>query len=478
MISFEDYRSLDGLGLAERVRAGDMSAPEVVEAAAVRAAEINDRVGALCVSDFGRAADAAEKVDAAAPFAGIPMLLKDLAIQAAGLPLSNGSKLYRDFVPAIDDEIVARYRRAGFLIAGRTTSPELGACYVTEPEVHAPARNPWDPGRTPGGSSGGAAAAVAAGIVPLAQASDGGGSIRVPTACCGLFGLKPNRARVPIGPTRGESWAGLGVVHAITRSVRDSAALLDASSGRAAGDPYTAPPPPRPFLEEVGTDPGCLRIALALEPPNGVALDPACRAAAEDAAKLCASLGHEVEEAAPPLDYAAQDEATSAIVCANTRALLEERCAQLGIEPAAELVMPMTWRLAELGRAVSGAQLARATDAMHRLARRIGEWFEDTGFGLVLGPALARPPVGIGRIDMTMTDHDAYRRRSRAFVGGFPMIANLTGAPAMSVPLAWSESGLPVGVQFVADFGQEAVLFRLAAQLEQARPWFGRTAQI
>jgi Asp-tRNA(Asn)/Glu-tRNA(Gln) amidotransferase A subunit family amidase len=478
VLGFEDYRSHDALGLAGRVHAGELCAREVVEAAAVRADEVNQRIGAICYSDFERALDLADRVDTTAPFAGVPMLIKDLGVQAAGLPLGNGSRLFADYVPEIDDELVRRYRRAGFVVAGRTTSPEFGACYVTEPDIHPPARNPWDPARTPGGSSGGAAAAIAAGIVPLAQASDGGGSIRVPASCCGLFGLKPSRARVPVGPSRGESWGGLGVVHAITRSVRDSAALLDASAGRAPGDPYMAPPPSRPFLDEVGADPGRLRIALSLNAPNGAALDPDCRAAAEDAARLCESLGHHVEPANPPLDYAAQDQATSAIVCASARALVEERCAQLGIEPSAELVMPVTWRLAELGRDVSGARLTLATDAMHRLARGIGEWFAATGFDAVLSPVLAQPPVEVGHIDMTMSDHDAYRSRSRAFVGGFPMIANLTGGPAMSVPLAWSGSGLPIGVQFVADYGQETLLLRLAGQLEAARPWFDRIAQL
>jgi Asp-tRNA(Asn)/Glu-tRNA(Gln) amidotransferase A subunit family amidase len=471
MGAFSEYDRYDAVGLAELVRRREVTPDELLNAAIARAETSNPAVNAICLPMYEEAKAALAGGLHEGPFTGVPFLLKDLYAMVAGAPLTNGSALFADFVPDRDSELVVRYRRAGLVVFGRTSSPELGLCYTTEPRLYGPTRNPWNLDRVAGGSSGGAAAAVAAGIVPAAHASDGGGSIRVPASCCGLFGLKPTRGRNPAGPLLGEGWAGMSTAHAITRSVRDSAALLDASSGPDVGDPYWAPPPARPFADEVGADPGRQRIAVSAEPPNGAAVHADCVAAMEDAARLCADLGHHVEPATPPHEPEAMDEATSAIVGANVRATIEQRAAVLGREPSADDVERMTWALAELGTSVDGAAYVKAIQTLHGIGRRIAHWFLD--YDVLLTPTLAKPPILIGALDMMTEDREAYRDQIRSFVA-FPVLSNVTGAPAMSVPLYWNAEGLPIGVQVVGRFGDEATLFRLAAQLEAARPWADR----
>jgi amidase/6-aminohexanoate-cyclic-dimer hydrolase len=311
---------------------------------------------------------------------------------------------------------------------------------------------------------------VAAGITPLANASDGGGSIRIPASCCGLFGLKPTRMRVPLGPDRAEGWSGLSCVHAVTRSVRDSAALLDASAGPEPGDPYWAPPPARPFLQEVGADPGQLRIALLRSPPSGAAIDPECRTAAETAAGLCESLGHAVEEAAPPVDYEQVGRGMQAVIGVSVRLTLERRARELGRELRESDVEPVTWSIVKDAPQVSGAALVEAREAFHRASRVLARFQER--YDVLLSPTLGRPPVELGRLSLSQ-DAATYFREVQAF-SPFSSLANVTGQPSMSVPLHWTASGLPVGVMFTGRFGDEATLLRLAAQLEQARPWAGR----
>ncbi len=471
MSGFDDYERYDALGLAGLVARGEASAGELLEAAMARADARNPAINAICLEMHDEARATIARGLPEGPLSGVPFLLKNLSAMYAGAPLTNGSRLFADFVPDHDSEIVARYRRAGLVIFGRTNSPELGLCYTTEPRMYGPTRNPWDLERVAGGSSGGAAAAVAARIVPAAHASDGGGSIRVPASCCGLFGIKPTRGRNPMGPDVGEGWAGMSTVHAVTLGVRDSAALLDATSGAAVGDPYPAPEPARPFLDEVGAAPGRLRIAVSAATTNGAEVDPECVAAMADAARLCAELGHDVEEAGPDYDREAMDEATTRIVGANTRAALELRAAALGREASAEDVERMTWALASLGEETDGAAYVKATQAIHRIGRQVARFFLD--YDVLLTPTMAKPPVEIGTIDMMTEDREAYRDEVAAF-GGFPVLSNVTGAPAMSVPLYWSARGLPVGTQFVGRFGDEATLFRLAAQLAEARPWSDR----
>ena len=365
---------------------------------------------------------------------------------------------------------MARYRRAGLVVFGRTNSPEMGLAYTTEPHLHGPTRNPWDTSRTPGGSSGGAAAAIAARIVPAAHASDGGGSIRVPASCCGLFGLKPTRGRTPHGPDSGEGWAGMSVGHAITLSVRDSAALLDASAGADVGDPYWAPPPARAFADEVGADPGQLRIAVSPETPTGAPVDAECIAAMERAATLCAELGHEVEQAAPSYDKEDLADAFFKIVTANTLNGVIESGRGRGRDWVGE-VENMTRAMAEMGARVSGADYTAAVDTIHRVGRQVARFMLD--HDVLLTPTMAKPPLPLGVLDMMSDDVDAYIAESGAFAG-FPPLSNATGAPAMSVPLYWTQTGLPVGAQFVGRFGDEATLLRLAGQLEQAAPWAQR----
>ena len=467
----QEFDQHDGLGLAGLVRRREVKAEEVLEAAIARVEARNPAINAVVgrLYDQARAAIAAGLPDG--PFTGVPYLLKDLGVLYAGAVTTWGSRFFADYVADHDSEITVRLKRAGLVVFGKTNTPEFGLSTSTEPRLFGPTRNPWDRRHSAGGSSGGAAAAVAAGMVPMAHATDGGGSIRIPASCCGLFGLKPTRARNPMGPDQGEGWSGASVGHAITRSVRDSAALLDATSGPDVGDPYWAPPPAGPFVAEVGRDPGRLRIALTTAPWNGQPIDPECAQAAQGAAKLCAELGHVVEEARPEIDAEALGVATRTIVGANVRAQLEARAAALGREVGPEDVEKVTWARAVDGRTATAADYARSIAVVHRTGRVVGRFF--TRYDILLTPTMCRPPYPLGVLDMMSEDQPAYLAALLASVA-FTSLFNSAGNPAMSVPLAWSERGLPIGVQFVAGFGAEATLFRLAARLEAARPWASR----
>jgi amidase/6-aminohexanoate-cyclic-dimer hydrolase len=397
--------------------------------------------------------------------------LKDLGAHYAGAVTSLGSAFFKDFVVDHDSEITTRLRRAGLVIFGKTNTPEMGLAASTEPRAFGPTRNPWNLAHSAGGSSGGSAAAVAGGMVPMAHATDGGGSIRIPASCCGLFGLKPTRARNPMGPDAGEGWGGASVGHAVTRTVRDSAALLDATSGPDVGDPYWAPPPARPFLDEVGRDPGRLRIALTTAPWNGTPVDPECSEAARAAARLCERLGHRIEEATPDIDVKALGEANLIVIGGNVRAGLEARAAALGRELSADDVERVTWLRAAEGHTARAADYARSIGVMHRTGRVVARFF--TRYDVLLSPTMCQPPYALGVLDMMTDNLDAYTRAVLGAVG-FTSLFNTAGAPAMSVPLAWSTSGLPLGVQFAAPFGDEASLLRLAAQLEAEQPWAAR----
>ncbi len=471
MTGFVEYESYDALGLAALVRERAVNPGELLDAAIERTDAQNPALNAVVIRlyDHAKAAIAAGLPDG--PLAGVPFLLKDLGASCAGTPCTRGSKLYEGHICDHDSTLVARYKRAGLVIFGRTNSPEFGVSYTTEPALYGPTRDPWRLDRTPGGSSGGAAAAVAARIVPAAHASDGGGSIRVPASCCGLFGLKPTRGRVPAGPDRGESWAGMSVTHALTRSVRDSAALLDAVAGPDVGDPYWAPLPVRPFRDEVSADPGRLRIAVSAAPPNGVPVHADCRAALDRAAKLCADLGHDIAEAEPAFDGTAMDEARLTVIRAHLTADLDERAREIGRSVLRDDVEAMTWAIAHRGEPVSGGEYVAAVQAMHRIGRQVARFFLD--YEVLITPVLATTPLAIGALDPMGGDIDAYLDEMARFAA-FPPLSNVTGAPAMSVPLDWNAEGLPIGVQFVGRFGDEATLFRLAAQLEDAAPWSGR----
>ncbi|MCA1825565.1 MAG: amidase [Myxococcales bacterium] len=477
-MKFDEYVKYDAMGLAALVRKREVRPAELVELARARIAEVNPKINAV-VQD--RCATARTDGSDVGPFKGVPFLLKDLLATEAGIATSHGCRFFREFVSDHDSELVARQRRAGLVFIGKTAASELGILPVTETAAWGITRNPWNPERTPGGSSGGAAAAVAAGIVPMAHASDGGGSIRIPASCCGLFGLKPSRGRNPFGPDYGEGWHGIAVEHCVSRSVRDSAALLDATAGPDLGAPYAAPPPERPFLEEVGRDPGRLKIAFTTRSLLGSAVDRDCVEAVERAAKLCESLGHRVEEGAPAIDRAAAIHAYLVLASAETAAAIDGGARLLRRKLDASQFEPGTWFLAQVGRAHTAAELSYAVHVIHLAGRAVARWF--TSYDLLLTPTLAQPPLKIGALQPKRHELAALallrkvpsRRALRAALAllaqrafefaAFTPIANLTGQPAMSVPLHFAR-GLPIGVHFMARQNDEGLLFRLAAQLE------------
>ena len=492
MITPAEYDQLDGLAMAALIRTGQLTAADLCAAAIARAEAVNPQINAVVYALYEQAQQRAAAGLPAGPFGGVPFLLKDFGAQYTGAPHTSGSRALRNFVPTEDAELVRRWQAAGLNILGKTNTPEFALMGVTEPVLFGPARNPWNLGRTPGGSSGGAAAAVAAGITPLAGAGDGGGSIRIPAACCGLFGLKPSRGRVPTGPEQGEKWQGAAVEHVVSRSVRDSAAMLDATQGADVGAPYFLPGPARPYLEEISCPPGRLRIGFSLGHPLGSVLHPECAMAVRDATKLLESLGHEVEEVPLPFEGRAVASAFLMLYFGETGASIAALAKVLGRPARPRDVEPTTWLLGLLGRTYSAADFAAARHTWNDSARCMGRFHQT--YDLLLTPTLATPPVRIGELQPKPTEQLLLKLVNTFGLGGlirrsgiveklaeqslektpYTQVANLTGQPAMSVPLHWTADGLPCGVQFIAPLGGEDGLFRLAGQLEQARPWFGR----
>lgn len=469
-MKFEDYRRHDMTALAELVARREVSAAELLETALARVEAVNPQINAVThdLSDFARAEIAQGR---GGRFAGVPFLLKDLGAQLEGTVTTGGSRAFKDARAEADSALVAAYRRAGLIIFGKTNTPEFGLAPVTEPALFGASRNPWNLDFTPGGSSGGASAAVAAGIVPGAHASDGGGSIRVPASACGLFGLKPSRGRVSFAPA-GEGWAGASMQHALTRSVRDSAALLDIVCQPQVGDPYFLSPPERPFAQEVARDPGKLRIAFTTASLASPELDPECVKAVRDAATLCGGLGHAVEEATLPGDLAALSQAAGVIIAASVAATLDAEAERRGRPIGEDEVEFTTWMSYRRGRELSASQYVQAVAAVHAFGRAVAGLFAN--YDVLLLSTTGRPPPPVGWLT---EDLSQYARRLFSFMSNTQAFNN-TGQPAMSVPLAWSEAGLPIGLQFVAPMGHEWRLFRLAGQLEQARPWFDRVAPL
>jgi amidase len=468
--ALDEVLDQDAVGQADLVRRGDLTAAELVTAAIGRIEVIDAALNAVVIREFDRAHDAARGRLPDGPFTGVPFLLKDLAVEWDGVRFTEGSAFLRDNVSSHDQELTRRIRQAGLVLTGKTNTPEFGALPTCEPALFGPTRNPWDTSRTPGGSSGGAAAAVASGMVPMAYGNDAGGSIRFPASCCGVFGLKPTRARLPFGPEYGDVFSGLAVEFALTRSVRDAAVLLDALAGPDLGDPYWAPPASISFADEVGADPGRLRIAFCDRTPNGSPVHPDCVAAVRDAAALCESLGHDVVERDLPGVYD-RPYALDALDAGAVGWTLAYWIRKLGREPDADEIEPLTRAMWEMNRSVTAADYLLAVQDAQVLGRTIARFF--TEIDLWLTPTLAQPPVPIGYITGT-ADPEQVMPRFLEFLGFPAWVANATGNPAMSVPLHWNDEGLPVGVHFLARFGDEVTLLRLASQLEQARPWSHR----
>jgi len=467
----DELASLDATAQAERVRRKEMTALELVDAAIERIEQLNPKLNAVIAKAYDQARAQAREALPDAPFAGVPYLLKDLLASWEGVPMVSGCSFMRDFAPDHDSELVRRLKRAGFILLGKTNVPELGQLPTTEPRLFGPTLNPWDTSKSPGGSSGGSGAAVASGMVPAAHGNDGGGSIRIPASCCGLFGLKPTRARNPLGPDFGDIMSGLVVEHALTRSVRDSAVILDGTSGPDKGDPYCAPDPARPFIEEVGADPGRLRIAFCTTTAKGIQAHPDCIAAVEDAAGLCEDLGHDVVEQAPPLNPKLMGRPLFIVSSAGCAATMEGMAQLTGRSLTREAFEPLTWALYETGCKQTAWSYLLAQDSLNQLARSLAPFFDD--FDVWLTPTLGEPPLPLGSFDSPPEEPLQGLFRCGTFIP-FTAICNVTGQPAMSVPLYWNEEGLPIGTQFIGRFGDEATLFRLAAQLEEARPWAGR----
>jgi Asp-tRNA(Asn)/Glu-tRNA(Gln) amidotransferase A subunit family amidase len=475
MTGFEDYEAHDALGLAELVRRKAVTPAELLEAAIARVEARNGTVNAVTMPLYDLARRAIAAGLPAGPFTGVPFLMKDLTASLAGVPMTRGSRFFAGTpAPTADSEHVARLRRAGLVIFGRTNTCELGLSLTCEPQLHGPTRNPWDPTRISGGSSGGAAAAVGARMLPMAHATDGFGSIRAPAACCGLVGLKPTRGRNTMAPYLGEGLGGCSAEHAVTLSVRDSAALLDATAGPAAGDPYAAPAPAGPFLREAGTPPGRLRIAWTATAPNGAPVEAEPLRVLRETARLCADLGHQVEAADPAIDGAAVVPTFLTLIAANTVVNLAAH-PTAGRPPRPGEVETVTLATGQKGERITAADYVRATQTAHRLGRQMAAFHAN--WDVLLTPGLAMLPPKLGWIDMMLDDVDEYWRRVFTF-SPFTVWFNLTGQPAMMLPLGVSPEGLPVAVQCVTRFGDESTLFRLAAQLEAARPWIGRKPRL
>ncbi|MCC6766294.1 MAG: amidase [Deltaproteobacteria bacterium] len=471
----DPYQWLDAVTQAALVRQGEVTPRELVEAAIARAERVNPALNAIITPLYEKAR--AASVDPrlpAGPFHGVPMLLKDIFGYSAGDAYHMGMQALRDanFLAPHDTHLVTKLRRAGFVFLGRTNAPELGTIPSTEPLTYGPTHNPWDPTRSPGGSSGGSAAAVAAGVVAVAHANDGGGSIRIPASACGVVGLKPSRGRVSFGPDLGDGVGGLAVEGCVSRTVRDTAAFLDVVEGLMPGDPYGAPPPQRPYREEVGADPGTLRIGVMTQAPAGSTMvDPDCVAAVEGAAALLGELGHRVESSHPTaLDDMETFQHFGIMFATSTARILDAVGELLGRTLGPEDVEPFNWALAEMGRVVSARQYLMTADWLFGYTRRVADWWAG-GFDVLLTPTLPEPPWALGGfhgVDPMMAGLRA--QALCAFTGPF----NMTGQPAISLPLAWNANGLPIGVQLVAAYGREDLLLRVAAQLERARPWIDR----
>ena len=463
---------LDATAQAELVRKKEIKPIELVEGAIERIERLNPELNAVVTPLYDHAREAVEGGLPDGPFTGVPFVIKDLGATYGGVRQTSGTAFTKDFVPPHDSELVVRQKKAGLVFIGKTNTPEIGILPTTESHLLGPCKNPWNTDHSTGGSSGGSAAAVASGMVPFAHANDGGGSIRIPASCCGLFGLKPTRARNSLGPDLGEMMCGFVAEHCVSRSVRDSATLLDATAGPLLGDPYWPPPRERPYIEEVGVDPGKLRIAVMIDSPMGGEVHKDCVSAVRDVAKLCEDLGHEVADAAPEVNAEMVNQAFMAIFSAGGAGTFVEGMAmQTGKTPTPDQFEPLTWALYEMGREVKATDYILSLLFLQQVSRQIALFMVD--YDVILTPTLSMPPAPLGWMDSPPDDPLRGLMRAAEYVP-FTPICNFTGQPAMSMPLVWNEDGLPIGTHFIGRFGDEATLFRLAAQLETARPWAGK----
>lgn len=486
---FTEYAGHDGLGLADLIRRGQVSASEVLEAAIARIEAVNPQLNAVVRPLFERARQKVASGVAQGPFFGVPFLVKDLLAQIDGVPTGNGNRLWTTRVASGSSELVERWERSGLVIAGRTNTPEFGLTPYTEPGANGPTRNPWDRIRTPGGSSGGSGAAVAAGMVPIASGGDGGGSIRIPASACGVFGMKPTRGRTPAGPFIGEAWSGFAVEHVLTRSVRDSAAVLDVTHGPDSGSPHPLPLQEGTFLAASQREPGKMKIAVSREPMLGKAVSPEVISAFDDTVKLLVDLGHEVIEAAPPVEREAFSMAFLTALAGELRADIEFTAKTFGVKIRPGDYDASSFGMGLLGEGFTASDLITAHRYLTLSARSILGFFEDVD--VLMTPVLSTLPVKIGALQpsgiekklLTVLGYvgggrllkklgiaEQLAAQTFEFIPWTPVF-NVTGQPAMSVPTGWSSDGLPIGMQFVGRFADENTLFSLAGQLEQARPW-------
>lgn len=469
-----EYDKYDGLGLAELIAAKQITPSELLTAVRQRVELLNPKLNALCHLFFDKAEAQIKDNPSTGPFGGVPFVLKDLGAYLTGTITSAGSRIWKNNVATFDSTLVSRYKQAGLIIFGKTNSPELGLTVTTESAVFGQTRNPWNLERTTGGSSGGSAALVAGRILPMAHGSDGGGSIRIPASCCGIFGLKPTRSRVPLGPSSFENWNGCSHHHALTISVRDSAALLDTTVGQELGSPFFSPKPVRPFLDEIGNDPGSLRIALITAAPTGVPVDPECQRAALNAAKLCETLGHKIDEATLPINNEVLRGAFFTVLQVSLARTLDDAATILGRPVNQQDVETATWAMSQAASGISSVAYSRAIATLHQIGLTMARFLQN--YDVILSPTLSKPPVPLGVVSLSQ-DPAVFGKNITEFMHSTSLY-NVTGQPSMSVPLHWTPDGLPVGVMFSGRFGEDALLLRLAAQLEKAQPWANRKPQL
>jgi amidase len=466
----EQTGRLDATELSSLVRKSEISVPELVDGAIERLEKVNGQLNAVITPMYEEARAWAVDHPVAGAFPGVPFLVKDFLAEVKGVRFTEGSAFLGEYVPTEDSELIARFRASGLLCIGKTNLPEFAIGATTEPVRFGRTRNPWNTTLTPGGSSGGSAAAVAARVVPMAHGNDAAGSIRIPASCCGLVGLKPSRGRVSLGPLYGDLFGGIVSEFAITRSIRDTASLLDAVAGPMTGEPYSVPTPERPYSEEIKREPAGLRIGFSATTPLGDDLHPECEQAVRDTAKLCEGLGHEVEERAPDYDAMRLWTNLTTMLASGVSWAMQDWSRRLGRPLMQEQFEPFVWAFSERGRSLTATDYLLAVQDVQAEVRRCSRFFES--FDLWLTPTLGQPPVPLGTLTY---DGDAVElRRRTAHFSPFTYIANATGQPAISLPLHWSESGIPIGVQMTARTGEESTLLRIAAQLEQARPWSDR----